>query len=238
MQGHCWFALRVGNAAWHTVNSMVRETHHRWSEGKRYRLNKLSTTDSRLLICGIQSLLSFVYIACFTNTLTKPPTSGYEVEVVKHTLATTLAKFMLQWERRGTFISFCYLNSLMFWVMEKVYFAYLNMDLMKVTHPGLRECVQCMLILGSVFMQVVGMRSKKPRGFLDIRYVFFFICTTIFVLLEREKCNFLDITCSYFNGHNRQLSVVLWSNTKEMLVNILKYIDHDSCEILFGVINK
>ncbi len=57
--------------------------------------------------------------------------------------------------------------------MEKVYFAYSNIDLMKLTHPGLRECVQCVLVLGSVFMQVVGMRSKKPQGFLDIRYVFF-----------------------------------------------------------------
>lgn len=187
MQGHCWFALRVGNAAWYTVNSMVRGTHHRWREGKRYRLNKLSTTDLRLLIYGIQCLLSFVYTVCFTNTLTKLPTSGYEVEVVKHTLATTVTKFMLQWERRGTFTSFCYLNSLMFWVMEKVYFAYSNIDLMKLTHPGLRECVQCVLVLGSVFMQVVGMRSKKPQGFLDIRYVFFHLHDNIRVAWKRKN---------------------------------------------------
>lgn len=145
MQGHYWFALWVGNAAWHTVNSMVRETSQKGGE-KRYSLNKLSSTDLRLLIYGIRSLLSFVYTVCFANTLTKLPASGYEVEVVKHTLPTTLAKFMLQWERRGTFTSFCYLNSLMFWVMEKVYFAYSNIHLMKLTHPGLRECVQCGLV--------------------------------------------------------------------------------------------
>lgn len=86
MRGHCSFALKAGNAAWHTVNSMDRETHYSWREGKWYRLNKLSTTDFRVLIYGICSLLSFVYTVCFTNTLTEPPASGYEVEVVKHTL--------------------------------------------------------------------------------------------------------------------------------------------------------
>lgn len=163
MQGHCWFALWVGNAAWHTVNSMMRETHHRRRERKRYSLNKLSTTDLRLLIYGIRSLLSFVYTVCFANTLTKPPTSGYEVEVVKHTLATTLAKFMLQWERRGTFTPFCYLNSFMFWVMEKVYFAYSNMDLMKLAHPGLRECVQCGLVWALCLCKWWGWGQKCLR---------------------------------------------------------------------------
>lgn len=90
--------------------------------------------------------VSSVYAVRFTNTLTNPPTSGYDVEVVKHTLATTLAKFMLQWERRGTFTSLCYLNSFVFRAMEKVHFAYSNTDLMKLTHTGPTECVQCRLV--------------------------------------------------------------------------------------------
>lgn len=35
---------------------------------------------------------------------------------------------------------------------------------MKLTHAGLRECVQCTLVWARVFVQVVGMRSKRPRG--------------------------------------------------------------------------
>ena len=142
MQGHCWFALGAGNAVWHTVDSTERKTHHRWREGKRYRLNKLSATDLSLLIYNIQTLLSFVYPVCFTNTLTKPLTSGYEVEVVKHTLVATLLKFTLHWERRGTFTSFVILARLTVWVMEKVCVAYSNMNLMKLTQVELRECVQ------------------------------------------------------------------------------------------------
>lgn len=159
MQGHCWFALRVGNAAWHTVNSVARGTHLRSREGKRRRLNKLSDTDSRLLIYGIQSLLSHVYTVCFTNTLTKPPTSGYEVEVVKHKLTTTLAKFMLQWERRGAFTSSCYLNSLKVWSAGKK-----KVGLNEARTPRTERTCAMQARLGSVFMQVVGTRSKTPQG--------------------------------------------------------------------------
>lgn len=102
------------------------------------------------------------YCIYFTNTLTKLLTSGYEVEVAKHTLATTLAKVKLQLNRRGTFTSCCYLSSLMFGVMEKVC-AYSNTDLMKITHPGLRECVQCGFVR-TLFIQVVGMRFRKASG--------------------------------------------------------------------------
>lgn len=187
MQGHCWFALRVGNAVWHTVNSVARGTHLRSREGKRRRLSKLSNTDPRLLIYGIQSLLSPVYTVCFTNTLTKPPTSGYEVEVVKHTLAATLAKFMLQWERRDTFTSPCYLNSLKVWSAgeKKVDFAFSNMDLMKLAHSRLRERVQCELsVYASCGDEVKKcLRVKWTAHWTEI-HVVFFICSTIFMLLE------------------------------------------------------
>lgn len=71
--------------------------------------------------------------------------------------ATTLWKFTLHWERSGTFTSFCYPNSLMFWVMGKVYFAF-SKNLMKLTQSQWRECGQCRLIW-TLFMQVLGMKS-------------------------------------------------------------------------------
>lgn len=186
-QGCCRFASWVGNAVWHTVDSTVRETHHRWREGKWDSLNKLSATDPRLRIYGIRILLIFVYTVCFANTLTKPPTSGYEVEVVKHTLATTLAKFTLQWERRGAFTSLCYLNSFMFGVIEKVYFAYSNMDLMKLAHTGLRECMQCRFVWTLCLCMWWGWGQKCLRVRAKAHWTAgMCFCTTLFVLLERE----------------------------------------------------
>lgn len=35
---------------------------------------------------------------------------------------------------------------------------------MKLTQAGPGECVQCTLVWARVFVQVVGMRSKRPRG--------------------------------------------------------------------------
>lgn len=191
MQGHCWFALRVGNAAWHTVNNMGRETHS-LKGGETVQVEQ--TFYHRLeasYLWHSEPVKLCLHCVCFTNTLTKPPTSGYEVEVVKHTLATTLSKFMLQWERRGTFTSFCYLNSLMFWVMEKVYFAYSNMDLMKLTHPGLRECVQCRLAWALCLCKWWrwGQKCLRVRAkiSLDSRYAFFHLHDNIGVDWERKK---------------------------------------------------
>ncbi len=135
---------------------MVKGTQHRWGEG-------YSTGWTNFLPQTRSLAFRALFTLRFTNTLTWPPASGYEVEVVKHTLDTTLMKFTLQWERRGAFTSFCYLNSLMFWVMEKVYFAYLNMKLMKLTHPGLRECGQCRFIWALCLCKWWGWGQKSPR---------------------------------------------------------------------------
>lgn len=143
MQGHYWFALRVGNIAWHTVNSSRRETQQ--SEGKRYRLNKLSS--SRLEVSylwhseSVKLCLHCVLYKYFDQT------ANFRIwgrSSKAHPCHYT-AKGHVTLRRRNTFNSFCYLNSLMFRVMEKVYFAYSNTNLMKLTQPELRECVQCSL---------------------------------------------------------------------------------------------
>lgn len=147
---------------------------------------------------------------CFTNTLTKLPTSRYEAEVVQDTLDTTLATFKLQWERRGTFTSFCYLNSLMFWVMEKSLFCLFKHGLNETHTPWTERMCAMRPRLGSVFMQVVGWGQKSLRVRAKAHWtavMCFFICTTIFVLPERETNQLLMCLC--FNDRDWPLSHIL-----------------------------
>ena len=177
MQDHCWISWLLTTQC-DTLSSP-------WEGGHSLRGGQMVRVEQTFYhqLEASYLWLSFLHTVCFTNTLTKLPTSEYEVEVVKHTLATKLSKFMLKWERRGTFTSFCYLNSLIFWVVEKVCFAYSNIDLMKLTHPGSRECVQCGLVSALCLCKWWRWGQKCLRVKAKSNWtagMHFLVCTTIF----------------------------------------------------------
>lgn len=68
----------------------------------------------------------------FTNTLSKLPTSEWETEGGKHTLATVLWRFALHCEKGTHSPRAVILTSLMFGAVENFFFfAHSNIDLMK-----------------------------------------------------------------------------------------------------------
>lgn len=118
MEGHCWFALRVGNAAWHTVNSTVRETRGRWKERKRRRLNWLSAAafEDSYLWHSEPVKFFFIYllrVLCEYFDQAANFSIGRE-SGTGHALPRRRQSFACSVKEAAHSPHFCYLNGLMF----------------------------------------------------------------------------------------------------------------------------
>lgn len=74
---------------------------------------------------------------CFTNTSTKPPASGYEVEVVKHTLPLCYGSSHYIEKEEVHSPHFAILTAWSFEWWGSIFFAFLNKNLMKLTQTHL-----------------------------------------------------------------------------------------------------